>query len=241
MKTHEPTNRRPVRQADSSHAFRPYTFFVHLVGALFFTTGLSGAETRLTFPTLPGYPALTVPVPVRLTRATNVTAGQFDVAYDPSKIIASAPELGFGAPNHVFRSRVISPGVHRVLFYSLNNAVASNRVTTTMPFTLPATERVGSGPILPGNVKLSRADATAITPVTVTPGEVFVVPAYVFPDGSAQFFFQSQPGSNYVVQASVNLVEWTNISTNMATGDFLDLVDADAVFYPWRFYRLRLE
>ena len=77
--------------------------------------------------------------------------------------------------------------------------------------------------------------------MTVTPGEVFVVPAYVFPDGSAQFFFQSQPGSNYIVQASVNLVEWTNISTNMATSDFLDLVDVDAVFYPWRFYRLRTE
>ena len=41
-----------------------------------------------------------------------------------------------------------------------------------------------------------------------------------------------------MVQASVNFVDWTNISTNMATSDFLDLVDAEAVFYPWRFYRL---
>ena len=222
-------------------AFWLHAPFAQMVAALLLTTVFLCAETRLTFPTLPGYPGVTVPVPVRLTRATNVTAGQFDVAYDPVRIIASAPELGFGAPNHVFRSREISPGVHRVLFYSLNNAVASNRVTTTMPFTLPATERVGSGPILPGNVKLSRPDATAVLPVTLTPGEIFVVPAYVLPDGSAQFFFQSQPGSNYVVQASVNLVDWTNISTNMATSDFLDLVDADAVLYPWRFYRLRTE
>ena len=153
--------------------------------------------------------------------------------------MVGVPDIGFGAPNHVLRSREVAPGVYRMLFYSLNNSGTSNRVTTMMPFTLPQDERVGSGPIVPGNVKFSRSDATAVTPLATIPGQIFVRPVNPLPDGTVQVFFPSQPDTNYVVQASVNLVDWTNISTNMATSDFLDLVDADAVFYPWRFYRLR--
>ncbi len=211
------------------------------MAVLFSCSTVLGAGTSLTVPQVAGYPGLTVSVPVHLTRATNVTAGQFDVAFDSTKVIASAPELNYGAPGHVLRSREIAPGVRRVLFYSLNNTVASNRVTTAMPFTLPANERTGSGPIVPGNVKLSRPDASEVAPVTAIPGEVFVVPAYVQPNGRAQFFFSSQAGTNYVVQASTDLQNWTNLSTNTATSDFLDLVDTDAVLYPWRFYRLRTE
>lgn len=200
-----------------------------------------GADTTLTVPSRPGYPGNTVSVPVSLTRATNVTAGQFDIAYNPAKVIASAPEPGFGAPNHILRSREVAPGVYRMLFYSLSNSGTSNRVTTAMPFTLPPDERVGSGPIVPGNVKLSRPDATAVTPLATIPGQIFVRNVNPLPDGTVQLFFPSQPDTNYVVQASVNLVDWTNISTNTATSDFLDLVDTDAGFYPWRFYRLQSE
>ena len=190
-----------------------------------------------------GYPGITVSVPVLASNVPNVTAMQFDVAYDATKISAGDSILGLRLTNHSIRSHEITPGLQRVIIYSLANSTLgrTNPQAAVIPFAVSPNERVSSGPIVPSRVMLSLPNASAVAPTVTTTGEIFIVPTYVLPDGSAQFFFQSLPGSNYVVQASGNLVDWTNISTNMATSDFLDLVDADAVFYPWRFYRLRAE
>ena len=37
-----------------------------------------------------------------------------------------------------------------------------------------------------------------------------------------------------------NLVNWVDVSTNIAIGSFMDLVDMDAATYPYRFYRSAL-
>src|SRR6185436_15942063 len=44
----------------------------------------------------------------------------------------------------------------------------------------------------------------------------------------------------YLIQATTNFVHWDNILTNLATSDFMDLIDADAAIYPYRFYRSAL-
>src|SRR5438067_8581345 len=48
------------------------------------------------------------------------------------------------------------------------------------------------------------------------------------------------PDEHYLIQASTNLVNWINISTNIAVSSFMDLVDLDAPNYPHRFYRSAL-
>jgi len=40
--------------------------------------------------------------------------------------------------------------------------------------------------------------------------------------------------STYIVQASTNLINWTNINTNVATFNYTDML---ATNYPMRFYR----
>jgi hypothetical protein len=63
------------------------------------------------------------------------------------------------------------------------------------------------------------------------------VPVHRNADGSASFFFSSAPGTNYVIQATTNFVDWLNVSTNVAPAEWLDLIDLGATNYPMRFYR----
>jgi hypothetical protein len=50
--------------------------------------------------------------------------------------------------------------------------------------------------------------------------------------------FAGVTGSNYVLQASTNLINWTPISTNNATTNFFILTDPDATNFQDRFYRV---
>jgi fibronectin-binding autotransporter adhesin len=57
---------------------------------------------------------------------------------------------------------------------------------------------------------------------------------------NALFTFQlsGQPGSNYVIQASTNLMDWLPIGTNQADGSGLfQFIDANTMLFPMRFYR----
>ncbi len=196
------------------------------------------AQTSLNVGNLPGYPGATVAVPVALRQAANVTAAQFDVAYNAARVTAGEFVPGAALANHVVRTREVAPGVRRVLIYSLANALMpTNGFNATLPISLPPTERVGSGPLTPGNVVVAHPDATAVVSVVLKAGEVFITPARRNADGTANFFTASEPGTNYVAQASTNLVQWTNIGTNVATDVWLDWLDVDAVNYPYRFYR----
>ena len=106
-----------------------------------------------------------------------------------------------------------------------------------MPFTVSPTEYLNSGPITPLGAIFAKTDATAITPLSLASGTIFVRPVNQLPDGRIQFFLPSTPDRRYYIQASADLQTWVNISTNTATGSFLDLVDVDAASYPYRFYR----
>jgi len=192
------------------------------------------AQTLLSIGSLPAYPGTAVNVPVNLVRATNVVAAQFDVSFDPSRV-SSAPAIADA--RQAVLSREISPGVRRVLVFSRQNAVVTNRSLVSLPFAVSPSAYDGSGALTPANAILVRQDATAITPVDLGSGTIFVRPVNRLPNGHIQFFLPSSPDQRYYIQASTDLDQWINISTNVATGSFLDLIDVDAASHSYRFYR----
>ena len=62
-------------------------------------------------------------------------------------------------------------------------------------------------------------------------------PAREFFNGQFQFALATQPGSNYVVQASTNLINWAPIWTNTATGTSLLFEDSQTSMFDRRFCR----
>ena len=57
------------------------------------------------------------------------------------------------------------------------------------------------------------------------------------PDGSAQFTLEAVPGWSYTLQVSTNLVDWTPLTSFVATGPAMPVVDPAATNFSRRFYR----
>jgi len=53
-----------------------------------------------------------------------------------------------------------------------------------------------------------------------------------------QLGFTGIPGSNYVLQATTNLVTWTSLATTTAVSNQFNLYDLQATNFPRRFYRV---
>ena len=211
------------------------------VVVLFVPFSLS-AQTSLGVANTRGYPGQTASVPFTVRQATNVVAAQFDLAYNSAKGTLREPVLATRHSNHVVRSREIAPGVRRVLVYSPGNALLlTNGLSGSFAFEVPASERVGSGPITPQGVLLARANATAIAPVSARSGTVFVTPVYRDPaSGVVDLFFRGEDNQRYLLQATTNFIHWENLEINVASGSFVDWMDRDASRYPYRFYRTAL-
>lgn len=50
--------------------------------------------------------------------------------------------------------------------------------------------------------------------------------------------FSGVTGSNYVLEASTNLINWIPLITNVATTNVFDVLDSQATNFPYRFYRM---
>jgi uncharacterized repeat protein (TIGR03806 family) len=57
-------------------------------------------------------------------------------------------------------------------------------------------------------------------------------------DGQFHATLQGLSGKTYLFQATTNWLEWTTLSTNVATADVFQLVDPSAASYPYQFYRV---
>jgi hypothetical protein len=171
--------------------------------------------------------------------AGSVVAAQFEVAFNAGKVSAGAPVKTARLAHHTVKSREIAPGLRRTLIYSANNGVilGTNGPMATLPCLVPPLETVGSGPLTPDHVILAAVDGQALAPVVLSAGTIFVHPVNVLPDGQVQFFLYSTEDQRYLIQATTNLVDWVTLSTNTATGSFMDLMDIDAAGHPYRFYR----
>ncbi len=66
----------------------------------------------------------------------SVSAFQFDINYDTAVLSAELVELVTSDGDHRIVSNEITPGVHRVLVYSLSNTITSNPILLTIPFSV---------------------------------------------------------------------------------------------------------
>ena len=73
----------------------------------------------------------------------------------------------------------------------------------------------------------------------VTPGNNVITDFQRLANGMFTFRFYGEPVTNYVVQASTNLVNWSALATNQVSGlGYLEFTDAAATNYTKRFYRI---
>ncbi len=201
---------------------------------------MAPAASRLSVGTARGFPGQTVEVPVSLRYGTN----------DPRNVVALQADVGYEAPatpgtavggsalqGHLLRTRETAAGTQRLLTYALNNAVMSNGVVATIPFTIAPGTRSNVRLTL-DNVILSTADGTAV-PATAVAGAILISSVYVRPqDGDVDGFFGGlQDGASYVVQATTDFIAWVNVATNAPVDSFLEFMDRDAHLHPYRFYR----
>ena len=189
-----------------------------------------------------GFPGNTVEVPVSLNYRSNelrnVVAFQADVLFDASRVDDGTPSEGPFLSRHVLTSSAPSPGVRRLLVYSLETAVLTNGTVAQIPFTVGPNEFRNFSLTL-SNVILVRADATQI-PATNASGFVGVNQVFLAQDGHADGFLNVVTNGLeqcYVIQATTDFVTWVNVQTNSTDGGLLEFVDPAAGGQPYRFYR----
>ena len=80
---------------------------------------------------------------------------------------------------------------------------------------------------------------------SVAASALFIVQPIFFTSGSFlmngqfQLGLSGMPGSNYVLEATTNFVNWTPLSTNLAPTNLFNLYDPNATNFPYRFYRVQ--
>jgi len=85
-----------------------------------------------------------------------------------------------------------------------------------------------------GSVQSSNAFVVVVLP-TVT--NILNVTSSGLSAGGFNLHLSGPAGSNYVIYASSNMVNWTPISTNPSPSGTVDFTDADATNHAFRYYR----
>jgi mono/diheme cytochrome c family protein len=119
------------------------------------------------------------------------------------------------------------------LYYTLNGTLpTTNSTLYTGPILVTNSETVNINAWAPGYVN----SVVGAAQYTILPGLFFLSPGGLT-NGIFQMSFAGPVGSNYVLQVSVNLLQWTSISTNTPTVSPFVLSDPSAPGVA-RFYRV---
>ena len=127
------------------------------------------------------------------------------------------------------------PDVNAALYYTLDGSLpTTNSPVYIGPFNLQSNTTVSASAFRPGYVNSITARAQfSINPLHFN--------SEGFTNSTFQMVFTGSPGSNYVLQASTNLFDWTPINTNTAPSSLFNLADPNAMNFPRRFYRVQQE
>jgi hypothetical protein len=118
------------------------------------------------------------------------------------------------------------------LYYTLDDSAPG---TNSLPYTGPFAVTNS------GTVKLRAFEsgliASPVVIATFTNISIFFLGGRSFVTNSFQLPFSGVIGKSYVLEATTNFRNWTNLNTNVAPAYQFNLVDPTATNYPYRFYR----
>jgi hypothetical protein len=126
-----------------------------------------------------------------------------------------------------------SPDTNATIYYTLNGSLPS---TNSFPYT-------GAFSLATNITVLASAFETNFDNSVAASTLFFIQPLQftsesLLPNGQFQLGFAGVLSSNYVLQASTNLSNWTPISTNYAATNPFSLLDPNATNFLYRFYRV---
>ena len=125
------------------------------------------------------------------------------------------------------------PDTNAAIYYTLDGSKpTTNSLLYAGPITLLDTATVSASSFRTGYVNSVTASATfLVEPLHFT--------TQGFTNNVFQLTFRGQTGSNYVLYATTNFINWTAISTNTAVSNQFNFYDAKATNYSYRFYRVQ--
>jgi uncharacterized repeat protein (TIGR03806 family) len=182
-------------------------------------------------------PAIQMPPLARNLIDTNAVALMADwINSLPGTPALPPPTLA--PPGGTFQGYVnvtILPSATNVsMYYTLDGSLpTTNSQPYTGPFLLTNSATVNANAWEPGFVN----SVVGAAHYTILPG-VFFLSAGQFTNGIFQMTFAGAVGSNYVLQVSTNLMQWTSISTNTPASTPFVLSDPSAPGGLARFYRV---
>jgi len=196
----------------------------------------ANAGTRLVVGGTRGMPGTALSVPVILRGETNVVALQADILFDTNSLTAGNVTPGSVSASHIVASSQPAAGVKRLLLYAPNTRVLSNGILANLSFTLapgsyPEALRLGVT-----NVILVTASATSVQTTNV-PGVIVINPVVIRPGGDVNFFLTVVPNESYIVQGSIDLLEWLDLGRVDTPSAIIEFTDTTAQAFPYRFYR----
>src|SRR5262249_29913827 len=192
-------------------------------------------------------PGSSVSVANSLSSNTNIVAVQYDVLFNASLLSSDSVVAGNVLNGHVLASSLLNPQTRRVVLYSMSNAQLTNGILANLVFSIATNAPVGSSSLILTNAIFANARGDRVAPVSLLPGSVTIsltTPArfgtiLLSTNGTVQFDIIGTPNLTYIIQASTNLTQWLDVSTNVATGGTINFTDYNAIQFPYRFYRVK--
>jgi regulation of enolase protein 1 (concanavalin A-like superfamily) len=125
-----------------------------------------------------------------------------------------------------------APDTNAAIYFTLDGAApTTNSLLYSSVFNLTSNALITASAFRTGYVNSAAASAFfVVQPARFT--------SEGFSNGVFRLQFLGAPGSNYVLQASTNFVNWTPLVTNPATTNMLNFIDPNASNFPFRFYRV---
>jgi uncharacterized repeat protein (TIGR03806 family) len=130
---------------------------------------------------------------------------------------------------------LLPPDTDAALYYTLDGTLpTTNSILYSGPFNLTY-----SAVVTANAFQANYVNSVAVSGVftIVPPLYSFLAPSFL-DDGSFQMEYWAPAGQTYILQTSIDLVNWTPLSTNVPTTAPFTLVDPGAADAPYRFYRV---
>jgi hypothetical protein len=183
-------------------------------------------------------------LPITLAASDDPSNVQITLDWPSSQL--GTPTLTFNAPATAGSVQVQNSTVVVSLQIAANQPFTNSATIAQLSFRPPAGQPSAFVPVVATSISGAKSDGTAYSNTAATPGQVVIVGASPLlqlqsPSGQARLLTVfGQPGSNYEVQSTTNLIPpvmWTTLASHWQT-DVANSMDVDAS-QPVIFYRLQ--